>query len=70
MNLKKFIFAILLPAVALIALYTFTQTLKGASMDSAFQFGVEWAVITLGIYYGVRALYRYRGKACKIESKN
>ncbi|RYY74188.1 MAG: hypothetical protein EOO52_15100 [Gammaproteobacteria bacterium] len=69
MNMKKFIFAILLPAVALTGLFTFTQTLKGATMDNAFQFGVEWAVITLGIYYGVRALYRYRGKACKVESK-
>jgi len=70
MNVKKFFFAILLPAIALIALYTFTQTLKGANMDNAFQFAVEWAVITLGIYYAVRALYRYRGKSCKVESKN
>ena len=70
MNLKKFILAIFLTALALIALFTFTQTLKGATMDNAFQFGVEWAVVTLGIYYGVRALYRYRGKTCKIESKN
>ena len=70
MNLKKFILALVLPAIALIALFTFTQTLKGADMDNALQFGFEWAVITLGIYYAVRAGYRYRGKTCKIENKN
>ena len=70
MTIKKFMLALLLPAIGLVALYTFTQMLRGASLDAAMQFGFEWAVITLGIYYAVRATYRYRNKACKIKNNS
>ena len=66
MPIKKWLrqYAVALPA--LIALFTFTQSIQGHNLKDSLSFAVFWAVLSLAIFATTRAYNFYRNQYCAL----
>jgi hypothetical protein len=64
---RNIVLRVVLTGLVLMGVFTLSQISKGATLEAAAWFATQWTVISLGIFYSVRAYYRLRGQRCKIE---